>query len=219
MNPGTFVDPSHRLQLLAPEAGTTVLDGLWRRNPVTVQLLGVCSALAVTGRLETAVVMSAVVMFVCSTANLVISLLRNYTPPRIRLIIWICLIGTFVILADEVCKAFLWEIQVQLGPYVGLIITNCIILGRAEAFASRNSPLLSALDGLANGLGYGVVLCVVAVIRELLGTGRVFGRQLLLAEWYTPNQLMILAPGAFIVLGFLIALFNVVRPPEEEQTP
>ena len=204
------------MQLLAPEAGTTVLDGLWRRNPVTVQLLGVCSALAVTGRLETAVVMSAVVMFVCSTANLVISLLRNYTPPRIRLITWICLIGTFVILADEVCKAFLWEIQVQLGPYVGLIITNCIILGRAEAFASRNSPLLSALDGLANGLGYGVVLCVVAVIRELLGTGQLAltwlpGRPVVLlqlGQWYTPNGFLLLASGAFIVLGCLIALFN-----------
>jgi Na+-transporting NADH:ubiquinone oxidoreductase subunit D len=197
-------------------ARTTVLEAVWRRNPIAAQVLGVCSALAVTRQVETALVMGAAVTFVCAMTGLVISLLRALTPSRIRLITWMCLIATFVILVDQLCKAFLWDISLQLGPYVGLIITNCIILGRAESFASRNAPLLSTLDGAATGLGYAAVLLLVAVARELLGTGRIelthlVGKPVVLARlWtsYVPSDFLLLASGAFIVLGLLVAAFN-----------
>ena len=193
-----------------------ILDGLWGQNPIAVQILGICSALAVTSRLETALVMGLAVTFVCAGSSLTISLVRHLTPTRIRLIVWISLIGTLVIFVDQVCKAFLWELSLQLGPYVGLIITNCILLGRAEVFASRNGPLLSALDGASCGAGYAVILCLVGVFRELLGTGQIeltqlLGRPMVLAKMgqgYVANDFLSLASGAFIVLGFLVALFN-----------
>ncbi len=194
-------------------------EGAWSQNPIAIQILGVCSALAVTNRLANALVMGGALIFVCAMSNLLVSILRKATPRRVRMIAEVAVIATFVIIFDQFLKAFYWPMSRQLGPYVGLIITNCIVMGRAEAFALQNPPLLSIVDGVANGLGYAAVLAIIGFFRELLGTGRVFGRELLLAEWYTPNQLMILAPGAFIVLGFLIALFNAVRPPEEEQTP
>ncbi len=197
----------------------TFEQGAWSQNPIAIQILGICSALAVTNRLENALVMGCALIFVCAMSNLLVSILRKATPRRIRMIAEVAIIATFVIIFDQFLKAFYWPMSKQLGPYVGLIITNCIVMGRAEAFALQNPARLSIVDGVANGLGYAAVLGIIAFFRELLGTGCVFGRQLLLAEWYTPNQLMILAPGAFIVLGLLIALFNAVRPPEEEQTP
>ena len=183
---------------------------------MAAHVLGICSALAVTGRVETALVMGLAVTFVCTMSGLVISLLRNLTPTRIRLITWIGLIATFVILVDQLSRAFLWEVSLELGPYVGLIITNCLVLGRAEAFASRNTPVLSALDGAACGLGYATVLFLVAVPRELLGTGQIevtclFGKPTVLARLgsgYPPNDFLLLASGAFILLGLLVALFN-----------
>ena len=219
MTEHTFVDPWQRAEPLAPGPAQTILDGLWRRNPIAVGLLGICSALAVTTRLESAIVMSVAVIFVCTMSNFVISLIRGVTPARIRLIAWITLIGTFVIVVDQLTKAFYYEISLQLGPYVGLIITNCIILGRAEAFASRHRPALSALDGVANGVGYGIVLCLVASIRELLGTGQIALMHLggkpvtlvTLGERYLPNDLLLMSAGAFITLGFLVALFNACR--------
>ena len=129
----------------------------------------------------------------------------------------VAIIATFVILFDQFLKAFYWDMSKQLGPYVGLIITNCIVMGRAEAFALQNPPLLSIVDGIANGLGYAAVLAIIGFFRELLGSGEIFGRQVLSAQWYTPNQIMILAPGAFFALGIVIAIFNAVKGPDPEE--
>ena len=194
----------------------TMNEGLWKNNPISVQILGICSALAVTNRLENSLVMGAALIFVCAGSNLFVSILRNVTPRRIRLIAEVAIIATFVILFDELLQAFYWDMSKMLGPYVGLIITNCIVMGRAEAFAMQNPPIVSMVDGIANGLGYAIVLAIIGFFRELLGTGTLFGYTLLSPEWYTPNQLMILAPGAFIALGFLVAAYNLLRGPQEE---
>lgn len=215
-DPMFIPDPASPPPRAAGSAGAVLADGLWRRNAVTVQVLGICSALAVTNRVETALVMGAAVTAVCAASNVAVSALRRITPPRIRLIVWMSLIGTFVILVDQLCKAFLWEISLELGPYVGLIITNCILLGRAEAFASRSRPALSLLDGLSSGAGYAAVLCVVAVFRELFGTGRIELTRLAgvplvpvsLGAHYVANDFLMQAAGAFIVLGLLTALVN-----------
>ncbi len=196
----------------------TLKDGIWASNPISIQILGVCSALAVTNRLENSLVMGAALIFVCIGTNLFVSLLRNVTPRRIRMIAEVAIIATFVILFDQFLKGFYWDMSKRLGPYVGLIITNCIVMGRAEAFALQNRPMVSILDGAANGIGYAIVLAIIGFFRELLGTGNIMGFTILSAKWYTPNQLMILAPGAFIALGFLIAVFNAIKGPEEETT-
>jgi Na+-transporting NADH:ubiquinone oxidoreductase subunit D len=138
-------------------------------------------------------------------------------PHRIRMIAEVAIIATFVILFDLFLKAFYWEMSKQLGPYVGLIITNCIIMGRAEAFALQNPPIVSIVDGVANGLGYALILGIIGFFRELLGSGQVLGFTILSEQWYTPNQLMILAPGAFFALGVVIAIFNAIRGPQEEE--
>ncbi len=197
----------------------TLTDGLWSDNPVAIQVLGICSALAVTNKLENSLVMGAALIFVCVGSNLLVSLLRNITPRRIRMIAEVAIIATFVIIFDQILKAYYWEMSKQLGPYVGLIITNCIIMGRAEAFALQNRPIVSMVDGLANGLGYAAVLGIIGAFRELLGKGELLGVELLSPQWYTPNQLMILAPGAFVALGFLIALFNAVGGAKQEDKP
>ena len=195
----------------------TLKEGAWANNPLAIQMLGICSALAVTNRLETSLVMGAALIFVCVGSNLFVSLLRKRTPPRIRMIAEVAIIATFVILFDQFLKAFYWDISKQLGPYVPLIITNCIVMGRAEAFALQNPPILSIVDGAANGFGYAVVLAVIGFFRELLGTGEVFGVTILGSGWYTPNQLIILAPGAFFALGIVIAVFNAIKGPEPEE--
>lgn len=197
----------------------TLKDGLWANNPISVQVLGICSTLAVTSRLENSLVMGAALIFVTAGSNLFVSLLRNATPRRIRMIAEVCIIATFVIVFDQFLRAFYWDMSKQLGPYVGLIITNCIVMGRAEAFALQNRPLLSVIDGAANGLGYAIVLAIIGFFRELLGKGELFGQPVLLSEWYTPNQLVILAPGAFFALGFLIALFNAAKSVRKEPKP
>lgn len=195
----------------------TLKDGAWANNPLAIQILGICSALAVTNRLENSLVMGAALIFVCVGSNLLVSLLRKHTPHRIRMIAEVAIIATFVIVFDQFLKAFYWDMSKQLGPYVGLIITNCIVMGRAEAFALQNPPVLSIVDGLANGLGYAVVLAIIGFFRELLGTGEIFGYEVLSGQWYTPNQLMILAPGAFFALGIVIAVFNAIKGPELEE--
>lgn len=205
----------------------TLVDGFWRNNPISIQILGICSALAVTNRFENALVMGAALVFVTAMSNLFVSLLRDATPRRIRMIAEVAIIATFVIVFDQFLKAFYWDMSKQLGPYVGLIITNCIVMGRAEAFALQNPPIVSVVDGIANGLGYAMVLGIIGFFRELLGTGKVllieklFGFPLDISAWYTSNQVMILAPGAFLALGFLVALFNAMSPPEpdEEKKP
>jgi Na+-transporting NADH:ubiquinone oxidoreductase subunit D len=196
----------------------TLKDGAWANNPLAIQVLGICSALAVTNRLENSLVMGGALIFVSVGSNLIVSLLRKRTPHRIRMIAEVAIIATFVILFDQFLKAFYWDMSKQLGPYVGLIITNCIVMGRAEAFALQNPPILSMVDGLANGIGYAVVLAIIGFSRELLGAGEILGRAIpAFSEWYTPNHIMILAPGAFFALGIVIAVFNWIKGPEPEE--
>jgi len=177
-------------------------------NPITVQVLGICSALAVTAKLEPAVVMSISVVFVAAISNVVISLLRNGIPPRIRIIVQLVVIASMVILVDQVLKAFVYDVSKQLSVFVGLIITNCIIMGRLEAFAMANKPWPSFLDGVGNGIGYGVILIVIAFFRELLGSGTIYGYhvvpELFFEMGYKNNGLMILPPMALIVVGVII---------------
>lgn len=180
-----------------------VVDPLSDNNPITIQILGICSALAVTTKVDTALVMSISLTTVTTFANLIISLMRNFIPGRIRIIVELAVVSTLVILADQVLKAYVFDISRQLSVFVGLIITNCIVLGRLEAFALGNKPLPSLLDGLGNGLGYSAVLISVASIREILGFGTWHGIRLL-PEGYQGNGLMLLAPGAFFCLGLLI---------------
>ena len=195
----------------------TLKEGFFVNNPVCMQILGICSALAVTNRLENALVMGAALIFVTTLSNLFVSLLRRSTPRRIRMIVEMAIIATFVILFDQYLKAFRWDMSKQLGPYVGLIITNCIVMGRAEAFALQNPPLLSAVDGLANGLGYAAVLAIIGFMRELIGSGSVLGFTVLSSDWFTPNQVMILAPGAFFALGLVTAIYNAIKGPADEE--
>jgi len=195
----------------------TLKEGAWVNNPLAIQMLGICSALAVTNRLENSLVMGGALIFVCVGSNLLVSLLRKVTPHRIRMIAEVAIIATFVILFDQFLKAFYWDMSKQLGPYVGLIITNCIVMGRAEAFALQNPPILSIVDGIANGLGYAVVLAIIGFSRELLGSGQILGRTVLSDQWYTSNQIMILAPGAFFALGIVIGIFNAIKGPEPEE--
>jgi len=196
----------------------TLKDGMWANNPISIQILGICSALAVTNKLENSLVMGAALIFVCAMSNLLVSLLRNATPRRVRMIAEVAMIATFVIIFDQFLKAYYWDMSRSLGPYVPLIITNCIVLGRAEAFALQNPPILSIVDGAANGLGYAAVLAIIGFFRELIGSGEVLGRTVLADNWYTGNQVMIMAPGAFLALGFLIAFANFIKPPQTEKT-
>jgi Na+-transporting NADH:ubiquinone oxidoreductase subunit D len=172
-------------------------------NPVFVQILGICSTLAVTNVLKNTVVMCAGLVFVTGLSNLTVSLLRKYIPARIRMMVETLIIAAFVIIVDVVLKAFIPDISRQLGPYVGLIITNCIIMGRAEAFALSNPPTLSLVDGLSSGLGYSYVLLIIAFLRELLGSGSIWGFRVL-GEWWTNWNIMIMAPGAFFMLALFI---------------
>jgi Na+-transporting NADH:ubiquinone oxidoreductase subunit D len=178
-------------------------DPLSENNPVTIQILGVCSALAVTTQLRTALVMAACLTVVTAGSNLVISLLRNTIPTKIRMIVEMVVVSVLVILADQFLRAYMFDVSRQLSVFVGLIITNCIVMGRLEAYALQNPPLPSLIDGLGNGLGYSAVLVIVAFIRELLGSGKLLGYAVLPSS-YMGNGLMLLAPGAFIVLGLLI---------------
>lgn len=188
---------------MASAAKKLLMDPFSDNNPITIQVLGVCSALAVTVKVETAIVMTLALTAVVSLSNFVISLLRNVIPSGIRMIVEMAVIATLVIIADQLLRAFMFDVSKQLSVFVGLIITNCIVMGRAEAFALQNPPKESLLDGLGNGLGYGIVLITVASIREILGFGSWYGFKLL-PETYMGNGLILLAPGAFIILGLLI---------------
>lgn len=180
-----------------------ILDPLFDNNPVTWQILGVCSALAVTTQLKTAIVMSIALTLVVSCSNLILSLMRKQIPAKIRMIVELCVISTLVIVADQVLKAYMYDVSKQLSVFVGLIITNCIVMGRAEAFALQNPPLASFLDGLGNGMGYSLMLIAVAFIRELLGSGSLLGFAVM-PESYPENLLMVLPPGAFFVFSLII---------------
>lgn len=194
-----------------------LIDPMIDENPISKQVLGVCSALAVTVKVENALVMSIALIFVVSFSNLIISLMRKAIPNRIRIIVEMSVIATLVILTDQILKAYLFDVSRQLYVFVGLIITNCIVLGRAEAFALQNPPWPSFVDGIGNGLGYGLVLMLVATGREILGFGTWLGFKVLPAG-YPGNGLALLAPGAFILLGLLIwAQRSIFGNPELEE--
>ena len=186
----------------------SLLKPLFKNNPVFVQILGVCSALAVTTSLRTAITMALAVIFVTSFSNVGVSLIRKVIPGSIRMIVEMTIIATLVILVDQLIKAFSYDLSKQLSVYVGLIITNCIVMGRAEAFAIKNKPGASLLDGIGNGVGYGLVLVIVAFFRELFGFGKLFGIVVFPTVqnggWYVPNGLMVTAPAAFFLIGAII---------------
>lgn len=183
-------------------------DPLGSQNPITVQVLGICSALAVTAQIKPAVVMTISVMAVLALANVIISLLRNSIPNRIRIIVQLVIVAALVILVDQVLKAFVYDVSKQLSVFVGLIITNCIIMGRLEAFALGNKPWPSFLDGIGNAAGYGIILIIVAFFRELLGSGTIWGYQVIPEGvydfGYANNGLMVLSPMALITVGIII---------------
>lgn len=206
--------------MLSKPQREALIDPLFNNNPIALQVLGVCSALAVTTKLETALVMSIALTAVLVGSNVTISLLRNHIPASIRIVVQLTIIASLVIITDQILQAFLFDISKQLSVFVGLIITNCIVMGRAEAFAMQNTPGMSLLDGLGNGAGYSLLLIVVAFFRELLGSGKLFGIEILplVTEggWYTPNGLMVLSPGAFFLIGFFIWILRTWKPEQVE---
>jgi Na+-transporting NADH:ubiquinone oxidoreductase subunit D len=196
------------LQLLSAKRRKVVFDPFLDNNPVTVQVLGICSSLAVTVQLERALVMAVGVTAVTACSNVAISLLRNYIPPSIRIIVQLSVIASMVIVVDQLLQAYMYDVAKSLSVFVGLIITNCIVMGRAEAYAMSNPPVDSFLDGLGNGLGYGSILVALAVVREIFGSGKLLGftvvPQAVYDLGYANMGLMVLAPGAFILLGLII---------------
>lgn len=199
-----------------------LLEPVVDRNPITLQVLGVCSALAVTTQMIPALIMGLAVIFVIGASGAAISAIRNHMPGNIRIIIQMTIIASLVILVDQFLKAFAYDISRQLSVFVGLIITNCIVMGRAEAFASSNPVGASIVDGVGHGLGYGAILLVVAFFRELFGSGKLFGIELLplVTEggWYVPNGLMLLAPSAFFIIGLMIWAIRSWKPAQVEKT-
>ncbi len=209
---GTIIRPWAAIR--KTKAFKDVARALWEANPVSKQILGICSALAVTVQMSTAIVMSIALTFVVAFSNLAISSMRRVIPRNIRIIAEVAVIATLVIVADEVLKAFMYDISKQLSVFVGLIITNCIVLGRAEGYALTNPPFRSFMDGIANGIGYSSILIGVAFFRELLGSGKLLGFQVVpdavYELGYVDNGLMVLAPGAFIIIGLFVWLENTL---------
>ena len=198
-----------------------VMDPLVENNPVILQTLGICSALAVTASLEVSLIMCLALTSVCAFSNLSISLIRYHIPGSIRIIVQMVIIASLVIVVDQILKAYAYEISKTLSVFVGLIITNCIVMGRAEAFAMQNPPLMSFLDGIGNGLGYSAILIGVAVIRELFGAGTLLGLEILPSVanggWYEPNGLLLLPPSAFFIIGGFIWVLRSVKTRQREK--
>ncbi|MFT7413561.1 MAG: Na+-transporting NADH:ubiquinone oxidoreductase subunit D [Methylophagaceae bacterium] len=205
---------------MANDIRSSVVDPLIDNNPITLQVLGVCSALAVTTNLTAALIMSIALTTVTAFSNAFISSIRNHIPSSIRIIVQMTIIASLVIVVDQLLKAYAYEASKQLSVFVGLIITNCIVLGRAEAFAMKNPPLTSFFDGIGNGLGYSLVLMTVGFFRELLGAGKLFGHQVIPVAndggWYMPNGLMLLPPSAFFIIGLLIWVIRSVKKEQVE---
>lgn len=197
-----------------------LLTPIFSDNPIALQVLGICSALAVTSKLETSLVMCAAVIFVLALSNATVSFIRHHIPSSIRIIVQMTIIASLVIVVDEILKAYMFEISKEMTVFVGLIITNCIVMGRAEGFAMKNTVKASFLDGIGNGLGYSFILLVVGLLRELFGSGSVMGYPLLsLASeegWYVPNGLMLLPPSAFFLIGFIIWGLRTWKPDQQE---
>lgn len=198
-----------------------LLSPVMDNNPIALQILGICSALAVTTKLETAIVMTLAVTFVTAFSNLFISLIRNYIPNSVRIIVQMAIIASLVILVDQILRAYAYGLSKQLSVFVGLIITNCIVMGRAEAFAMKSQPLESLVDGIGNGLGYGAILISVAFVRELIGSGKLFGMTVFQTiqdgGWYQTNGLFLLAPSAFFIIGFIIWGIRTLKPEQVEK--
>ena len=202
-------------------AKKVLLDPLFENNPIALQVLGICSALAVTTKMDTAIVMCGAVIFVLTLSNFSISLLRNQIPTSIRIIVQLTIIASLVIVADQLLKAYLFEISKQLSVFVGLIITNCIIMGRAEAYAMQNGPGSSLIDGIGNGLGYSLILIATALLRELFGAGKIFGYVVLPSVneggWYYPNGIMVTSAGAFFIIGLFIWALRTWKQDQVEE--
>ena len=201
-------------------ASSLIFDPVFKNNPIALQILGICSALAVTTKLSTSVTMAIAVILVTAFANAGVALIRDRIPSSIRIIVQMTIIASLVICVDEILKAFAFETSRTMSVFVGLIITNCIVMGRAEAFAMKNPPVPSMLDGLGNGLGYSLILVIVGFFRELLGSGKLFGIQVMpIASeggWYTPNGLMLLPPSAFFIIGLTIWAIRTWKPDQVE---
>ncbi len=204
------------------ETKKVIIDPLFNNNPIALQILGVCSALAVTSKLSTALVMSLALTSVVACSNAAISLIRNHVPSSIRIIVQMVIISSLVIVVDQLLKAFLFEISKQLSVFVGLIITNCIVMGRAEAYAMKNGVGMSFLDGIGNGLGYSLILIFVATFRELFGSGTLLGHPILPlvtdGGWFTPVGFMLLPPSAFFIIGLMIWGLRLWKTKQVEKT-
>jgi len=205
----------------AKEMKSLVFGPVFANNPIALQVLGICSALAVTTKLDKALVMGVALMLVTAFSSMFISMIRNHIPSSVRIIVQMTIIASLVIVVDQILKAVAYDVSKQLSVFVGLIITNCIVMGRAEAYAMKSPPLMSFLDGIGNGLGYTVLLVIVAVIRELLGSGTLLGVEILplvsAGGWYVPNGLLLMPPSAFFIIGLLIWALRTWRPEQQEQ--
>lgn len=203
------------------EAKAVLLGPLFNNNPIALQVLGICSALAVTVKLETAFVMSLALTAVVAFSNLLISLIRNHIPSSIRIIVQMTIIASLVIMVDQILKAYSYGISKQLAVFVGLIITNCIVMGRAEAYAMKNGPVMSFLDGIGNGLGYSILLIVVAFFRELFGSGKLWGQTIFQTVsdggWYQTNGLLLLPASSFFIIGLLIWALRTWKTDQVEE--
>ncbi|MCH2167164.1 MAG: NADH:ubiquinone reductase (Na(+)-transporting) subunit D [Oceanicola sp.] len=198
-----------------------LVDPLVDNNPITLQVLGICSALAVTSSMQVSFVMALAVTFVTAFSSMFISMLRNHIPGSIRIIVQMVIIASLVIVVDQILKAYAYQISKTLSVFVGLIITNCIVMGRAEAFAMKNPPIPSFIDGIGNGLGYGLILMLVGFVRELFGAGSLFGITILETTnnggWYVPNGMLLLPPSAFFIIGLIIWAFRSWKPAQVEE--
>ena len=199
-----------------PKAKDVLLDPVFKNNPIALQILGICSALAVTTKLDTSLTMCVAVIFVVAFSNLAVSLIRNYIPSSVRIIVQMTVIASLVILVDQVLKAYAFDVAKQMSVFVGLIITNCIVMGRAEGFAMKNRPMVSFLDGIGNGLGYSFILLTVGFFRELFGSGKIFGMEVMPTS-YQNNGLMLLAPSAFFLIGIISCVIRSFRPEQIEE--
>ncbi len=202
------------------ETKKVLTDPLVNNNPITLQVLGICSALAVTSQMSTSLIMAVALTAVTACSSAAISSIRNHIPGSIRIIVQMTIIASLVIVVDQLLKAFAYDVSKQLSVFVGLIITNCIVMGRAEAYAMKNPPMASFIDGIGNGLGYSLILIIVAFFRELLGSGKLLGIEIfpLIKDggWYEPNGLMLLPPSAFFIIGLIIWLFRQWKPEQVE---
>ncbi|MGC8737143.1 MAG: NADH:ubiquinone reductase (Na(+)-transporting) subunit D [Candidatus Hydrogenedens sp.] len=207
--------------ILGKKERSALIDPLFNNNPIALQILGICSALAVTTKLDKAIVMAISLTVVTAFSNLSISLIRNLVPTNVRIIIQLTIIASLVIIADQILKAFVPTISKQLSVFVGLIITNCIVMGRAEAYAMQNPPWVSFLDGIGNGLGYSMILIVLGIFRELFGSGKILGYTVLKTVneggWYYPNGILLMAPGALFMIAMLIWLLRTWKPEQQEK--